>query len=101
MQHNSPHYIHVNIKKHPTHYLTDKEKNNPYLVFEEQFDIMSLTAFRELLWKSFLSTITGSYNDHLSYKEREDVVFVYERIKKLIDAAHIINENAKLHELYI
>jgi hypothetical protein len=96
MQDKNPRYVHINIRKHPTHHLTDEEKDNPYLVFEHLYDDeISVTDFRDLLWKSFLATITGNYCE-LSPEEREDVVFVYERLKKMIDAAHIINEHAKL-----
>ena len=64
------------------------------------FDAVSLTEFRGLLWKSFLCIITGTYPAELTLKEREDVVFVHERLKKVIDAAHLINEHVKLRGRY-
>jgi hypothetical protein len=100
MQNNSKNHIQINIKKHPTHHLTDEEHENPYLVFEKLYDTISLTDFRELIWKTFLITITGSYPGESTPKEREDAVFVYEQIKKLIDAAHVINEHVKLRGRY-
>ena len=100
MYNNPANQIQINIKKHPVHHLTNEERNNPYLVFEQLFDAISLTEFRELLWKSFLCTITGTYPGEITLKEREDVIFVYERIKKTIDAAHLINEHVKLRGRY-
>lgn len=100
MYNNPAHQIQINIKKHPVHHLTEEEKDNPYIVFEHLFDAVSLTEIRELLWKSFLSTITGTYPGELTLKEREDVVFVHERLKKLLDAAHLINEHVKLRGRY-
>jgi len=92
-------YVHINIRKYPTQYLTDEEKENPYKVFADLFDVMSPPAFRELMWKSLSCNVTSSYSD-LTTAERENIMFAYERTQKLIDAAHIINEHQKLRALH-
>ena len=94
-------YVQIDIRKHPTHHLTEDEKAHPWHVFAKLFDEVTVTDFREKLWKSFLCTMMGTYpTPELTAREREDIVYVYEWMKKLIDAAHIINEHEKLKSPY-
>ncbi|MGN7820542.1 HEPN domain-containing protein [Chitinophaga sp. 22536] len=71
--------------------LSNEEIANPYLVIYELFDFDHLPYIRELHWEFFKATITGSFNSHLSKKEKCTLVLYHEKIGKLVEAAHIIN----------
>jgi hypothetical protein len=92
-------YVQINVRNHPTQHLTEEEKENPWLVFATLYDITSVTNFRGLVWKSFSTLLTGSYNE-LTSQERDDVVFVYDYLLKLAEASHLINEHEKLKGQY-
>jgi len=79
---------------HP-HKLTTQEIANPYLVINELFQFDHLPYIRELHWELFKSTVTGGFNRELDRRERFTLVHYYELIEKLIEAAHILNEQYK------
>lgn len=79
----------------PPQKLTAAEIANPYHVIYELFDFAHLPRIRELLWEFFKTTVTGNYSHDLHRRERELLVTVYEKIEKLVEAAHIINEKQK------
>lgn len=76
--------------------LTPAEIDNPHQVIYELFDFAHLPRIRELLWEFFKTTVTGNYSHDLHRRERELLVTIYEKIEKLVEAAHIINEKQKL-----
>ena len=78
------------------HQLTKDEINDPYLVIKDLFQFGHLPEIREMLWESFKATITGNYPKRLDRKERNDIVYLYEYIERLVEASHLINENQKL-----
>lgn len=79
----------------PPQKLTPAEIANPYQVIYELFDFAHLPRIRELLWEFFKTTVIGNYTHDLHRRERELLVTVYEKIEKLVEAAHIINEKQK------
>jgi HEPN domain-containing protein len=79
----------------PPQNLTQVEIDNPHQVIYELFDFAHLPRIRELLWEFFKTAVTGNYSHDLHRRERELLVTVYEKIEKLIEAAHIINEKQK------
>jgi hypothetical protein len=79
----------------PPQKLTPSEIANPHQVIYELFDFAHLPRIRELLWEFFKTTVIGNYTHELHRRERELLVMVYEKIEKLIEAAHIINEKQK------
>ena len=76
--------------------LTPAEIENPHQVIYDLFDFAHLPRIRELLWDFFKTTVIGNYNHDLNRRERELLVTVYEKIEKLVEATHIINENQKV-----
>jgi HEPN domain-containing protein len=79
----------------PPQNLTQVEIDNPYQVIYELFDFAHLPRIRELLWDFFKTAVTGNYSHDLHRRERELLVTMYEKIKKLVEAVHIINEKQK------
>lgn len=78
--------------------LTKEEISDPYQVIYELFDFAHLPRVRELLWEFFKTAVTGNYSHELQRRERSLMVTIYERIEKLVEAAHIINESRKIHK---
>jgi hypothetical protein len=78
--------------KEVPHHLTEEEIANPWLVFDNLFDEVSLAYFRTMLWKSFLCTVMGTYPNDTTSEEREEIVYVYEQLKKVIDAIYVLNQ---------
>lgn len=76
--------------------LTKEEISDPYQVIYDLFDFAHLPRVRELLWEFFKTAVTGNYSHELQRRERSLMVTIYERIEKLVEAAHIINESQKL-----
>jgi HEPN domain-containing protein len=72
--------------------LTTEEIANPYQVIYDLFDFAHLPRIRELLWEFFKTTVIGNYTYDLHRRERELLVTMYEKVEKLVEAAHIINE---------
>src|SRR5689334_5609009 len=75
--------------------LTPVEIADPYQVIYDLFDFAHLPRIRELLWEFFKTTVIGNYSHDLHRRDRELLVTIYEKIEKLVEAAHIINENQK------
>jgi hypothetical protein len=79
----------------PPQKLTAAEIANPHQVIYELFDFAHLPRIRELLWEFFKTAVTGNYSHDLRRRERELLVTVYEKIEKLVEAAHVIHEKQK------
>lgn len=71
--------------------LSEEENENPWIVIDNLFDYARLPQIRELLWASFKTTVTGDYNNALERRERQDVVWLYEYMEKLVEALHIMH----------
>ena len=88
-------------KAHISTILTEEEIENPWLVIENLFDYSRLPQIREILWSSFKTTVTGDYTKSLNRRERQDVVWLYEYMEKLLEAVHIMHcekkQNPSLH----
>lgn len=78
--------------------LSAEEINDPALVIAELFDLARLPQVRSILWDWLKSTVTGSYPKSLSNKERTEIIMLYEKIEKLVEAAHILHERKRLHK---
>lgn len=70
--------------------LTKEEIDNPHLVIEELFDFAHLPEIRNLLWEWLKTTVTGDFNESLDAREKSSLLFLYEKIQKLIEASHIL-----------
>jgi hypothetical protein len=72
--------------------LTNKEHADPNLVLEELFDFAHLPEWRNILWDWLKITVSGSYNTETTTpSERASILFVYEKLQRLIEASHLIH----------
>ena len=76
--------------------LTNEEHADPNLVLEELFDFAHLPEWRNILWDWLKITVSGSYNAETSTSsERASILFVYEKLQKLIEASHLMYTKQK------
>lgn len=86
----------MNFFDHPDwklvpHSLNRKEIENPHLVLQELFDFAHLPELRCLVWEWLKITVSGSYHRAAANpNEKADLLFLYERLLKLIEASHLI-----------
>ncbi len=85
----------INAELYPRK-LSEEEINDPYLVIRQFFDYTSLPDIRENLWEWLKITVSGTFNTELFKKyQRYDMIYFYEHIEKLIEAAHLIHLQEK------
>lgn len=71
--------------------LNKEEAENPMMVIAELFDYAHLPDVRELLWLWLKTTVSGDFTEGLDHRERSSILFLYEKIEKLVEAAHILH----------
>lgn len=71
--------------------LTVEEAEDPYKVIHNLFDYGHLPQVREILWEMMKTTITGNWHQQKP-AERASLLSFYEKLEKLIEAAHIIHQ---------
>jgi hypothetical protein len=74
------------------HKLSQQEITDPYRVIDELFDFADLADIKELLWGWLKTTVTGTYHKNLSATERSAIVDLYEKLEKLVEAAHVMHQ---------
>jgi hypothetical protein len=72
--------------------LSKEEMGNPYEVVDELFSYGHLSQLREALWEWLKLTVSGSYH-HESRRDRANLLHLYEKLKRLREAAHIIYQS--------
>ena len=79
------------LRRQPTK-LSEEEIKDPYLVIFRFFDYAGLPSVREHLWEWLKITVSGTFSTHmLSRGQRYDMIYLYEHIEKLVEAAHLIH----------
>lgn len=73
--------------------LNAEEMKDPLLAIHEFFACAHLPEIRQQLWELLKATITGSYCHVLNRQERSDLIHLYEKLEKLIEAAHLLYKN--------
>jgi hypothetical protein len=65
------------------------------------FDYASLPRIREILWIWLKATVTNGYNKSLEFREKENILLLYEKLLKLIEASHLLylQQKEQLQEL--
>ena len=71
--------------------LNKAEQKDPLLVIDELFDFADLADAKELLWEWLKTTVTGTYHKDLSANERLAIFTMYEKLDKLVEAAHAMH----------
>jgi hypothetical protein len=75
--------------------LSDEERQNLYGVLDDFFSCFHLQDVREVLWDwlvAALSSESGAYNSGYA---RSNLIFVYEKLELLIEAAHGLHRRRK------
>jgi HEPN domain-containing protein len=80
---------------HP-HQLSSEQISDPYSVIRDLFQFGHLPDLQHMLWNSFKTNITGTYNKELTRRQRNDVVYLYEYLERLLEAAWIIEEGQRV-----
>ncbi|MDZ4072362.1 MAG: hypothetical protein U1C70_11105 [Sediminibacterium sp.] len=70
--------------------LNKEEVADPTIVLDEVFDYAHLPEWRSLLWEWLKITVSGAYNTESADYDRYSILFTYEKLQKLIEAAHLI-----------
>ncbi len=74
--------------------LTPEEMECPDKVIEEFFQYAHLPQVRWYLWEFLKTMVTGTYVQ-LKSRERANLIYFYEQIERLVEAAHVMYEQGK------
>ncbi len=77
--------------------LSREEAEDPYAVIQELFTYVHLPQAREQLWELLKTTVTGTWHQQKP-KERSAILYFYEKLEKLIEAAHLIHEQHRISQ---
>ncbi len=70
--------------------LNKEEVTDPGIVLDEVFDYAHLPEWRSLLWEWLKITVSGTYNTESAEYDRSSILYMYEKLQKLIEAAHLM-----------
>ena len=70
--------------------LNKEEVTDPGIVLDEVFDYAHLPEWRSLLWECLKITVSGTYNTESAEYDRSSILYMYEKLQKLIEAAHLM-----------
>lgn len=72
--------------------LSPEEIENPFLSIEHLFEEMDLSTIKQILWEFLKAAVTSNHNKYLSKRDRREILYLYEHLERLLEAAHLINE---------
>ena len=75
--------------------LTDEEKQNLYGVLDDFFSSFHLQDVRELLWDWLVAALSSESGAYESGYARSNLIFVYEKLETLIEAAYGLHRRRK------
>ncbi|WP_026768786.1 hypothetical protein [Asinibacterium sp. OR53] len=78
-----------------THKLSEEECQNPNLVIKDLFYTFSYDEIKVLIWEWLVSTFCENFSTGFDSDEKVMITVLYEKIERLIDAAHILYSNEK------
>lgn len=67
---------------------------SPYETIRELFSYSNLPGLRDILWGWLKVTVSGIHHEQ-TVIQRSDLVFLYEKMEELVEAAHVINEQQR------
>jgi hypothetical protein len=70
--------------------LNKEEVTDPGIILDEVFDYAHLPEWRSLLWEWLKITVSGTYNTEYAEYDRSSILYMYEKLQKLIEAAHLM-----------
>jgi len=75
--------------------LNDEERQHPDGVLEEFFSCFHLQDMREILWDWLVAALSSESGMYGTGFARSNLIFVYEKLELLIEAAHLIHKRRK------
>ncbi|MBN8720505.1 MAG: hypothetical protein J0H85_13720 [Sediminibacterium magnilacihabitans] len=74
--------------------LSPEECADPAIVISELFLDLGLPIVKQYMWEGLKATVSGTFY-HLSKRERELYLILYEHLEQLVEAAHILHEQKR------
>lgn len=74
--------------------LNDEEIIDPSVFLEEFFSNYYLRELREEIWDVIYSALSNDMGLHQSGRARGDVLFLYENLEKLFEAAYLLHRRS-------
>jgi hypothetical protein len=71
-------------------WLTDEEINNPKRVIKAFFEDYHLSESRQHLWDLLETAVTSSNTKYEEAAERSKLLYFYQQVEKLLEAAYVI-----------
>lgn len=81
--------------KSPPVCLTETERQNPHIVLEDFFSCFHLQDIHEMLWDWLVAALSSESGAYGSGHARSNLIYVYEKIMLLMQAANAINRRNK------
>jgi hypothetical protein len=78
--------------------LTEEERQDPYLVLEDFFSNFHLQDMREMLWDWLVAAMSAESSAYNTGYARSNLVFVYEKLELLIEAAKVIHKRKRKNQ---
>lgn len=75
--------------------LSDEERQNLYGVLEDFFSSFHLQDIRAILWDWLVAALSSESGAYDSGYARSNLIFVYERLEMLIEAAYGLHNQRK------
>lgn len=72
--------------------LDDTQQKDPTAVIRCFFECYHLKDLRELLWEWLLTALSSDNGTYSRGKDRSNLIFLYENIEKLAEAAYLKHE---------
>lgn len=79
----------MNSHSNTFRYLNSRQTERPQLAMEEFFDAFELPACYTHLWQLAKSWVSSEYADGLTARQRAEMLFFYEQLGALIEAAFV------------
>ena len=73
--------------------LTEAEKDNPTVVFENFFECYHLNEVRQILWEWLVEVISSHNSISQEGRERNNHIFFYEKLEELLEACFILQKD--------
>lgn len=75
--------------------LSPEEMEDPMAVIHDFFAYAHLPEIRALLWDMLKTIVAASYCHILNVQERTNLLHFYEKLEKLVEAAHLLHKKDK------